>query len=131
MEIEVKPCTKVKYGSKAFAEMDIFRIKNRINYDHKVLETPLKVPIRAYKCKFCGGWHLTSQEEWGPKDEELEVKDMNFAMKIPEKEQTPEEKIKELESKIQSLEQQVFNRDKMIRSLKKTNNELIIKTLNK
>lgn len=23
------------------------------------------VPVRAYECDFCDGWHVTSQEVWG------------------------------------------------------------------
>ena len=48
-----RKCEKVAYGSKAFAENDIARIKNKSIRDTQ--------PQRAYKCEKCGLWHLTSK----------------------------------------------------------------------
>ena len=48
-----EPCNKVKYGTKKAAEEDMKRIKNSSKKEI--------LPIRAYKCKICNCWHLTSK----------------------------------------------------------------------
>ena len=48
-----EPCNKVKYGTKKAAEEDLKRIKNSSKKEI--------LPIRAYKCKICNCWHLTSK----------------------------------------------------------------------
>ena len=50
-------CNKVYFSSKKFAEEDIARIKSKSNRDKK--------PIRAYLCKNCNSWHLTSSPPKG------------------------------------------------------------------
>lgn len=50
-------CKKKSYPSKTIAEMHMISQQKRNNSfnQHK------KVPIRAYFCRKCVGWHLTSQ----------------------------------------------------------------------
>ena len=48
-----EPCNKVKYGTKKAAEEDLKRIKNSSKKEI--------LPIRAYECKICNCWHLTSK----------------------------------------------------------------------
>lgn len=47
------PCRKAMYNSKEEAE-DMIRFIN---------ENRITREIRAYKCKVCGFWHLTSRSE--------------------------------------------------------------------
>lgn len=44
---------RLRDGHQAFAELE--RIALHTAPSHRI-------PIRAYRCAFCGGWHLTSQE---------------------------------------------------------------------
>lgn len=48
-----EPCKKIKYGTKEIAEEDMKRIKKSSKKEI--------LPIRAYKCKICNCWHLTSK----------------------------------------------------------------------
>ena len=48
-------CKKVSYSSQVFALEDLIRIVKKSDRD--------TVPIRAYKCDFCGKWHLTSHKD--------------------------------------------------------------------
>lgn len=48
-------CKKVKYSTEAFAMQDVARIEKVSKRD--------KVPVRAYLCTRCKGWHLTSSED--------------------------------------------------------------------
>ena len=108
-------CEKVRYSSKAFADADVEKIKNSSNRQ--------KIPLRSYLCK-CGAWHLTSK--------------MNISELIKENEEL-KERIRELEKTyvsfsspdalVQSLQQQLKNKDQIIKNLKKTNSELIIKKI--
>jgi|ERR1035437_303553 hypothetical protein len=52
------PCDKLAYCSEKVAKEHINSI-NKKTYNHKT-------PVRAYECKTCGAWHLTSVsfEEW-------------------------------------------------------------------
>ena len=50
--------------------------KNRYESRERAMEAAFKSmayydasPLRAYKCKFCGGWHLTSMVETRPDEE--------------------------------------------------------------
>lgn len=108
-------CQKVRYSSKEFADADIERIKN--------ISDRKKIPLRSYLCK-CGAWHLTSK---------IDISE------IFKENETLKERIRELEkisvnfsspdSLVQSLQQQVKNKDQIIKNLRKTNRELVIKTL--
>ena len=48
-----EPCKKIKYGTKEIAEEDLRRIRKTSKKEI--------LPIRAYKCKICNCWHLTSK----------------------------------------------------------------------
>lgn len=46
-------CIKVRFRDLLAAQLEIQRIaKHSVGW---------KVPVRAYQCQYCGGWHLTSQ----------------------------------------------------------------------
>ena len=47
-------CKKVSFATEAGANADIIKIKNKSNRK--------TIPIRAYHCWKCNGWHLTSKK---------------------------------------------------------------------
>jgi hypothetical protein len=50
------PCaSKLVYTTKTFAELRIRRMKSKPGNVYSEL--------RKYKCRHCGGWHLTSEEQ--------------------------------------------------------------------
>lgn len=49
-------CTKITYATEAIAKAELARIKQR--------EQKHKKPYRAYECPDCGGWHLTSRDDF-------------------------------------------------------------------
>ncbi len=60
----VLPCEKITYASEKIAKASLHFIE--------ALKQEHKKPVRAYECKICGGWHLTSisYEEWEKRKEE-------------------------------------------------------------
>lgn len=48
-------CEKVRFGTEKFAMEHIKILKKN--------SVRKKIPIRAYACQKCGGWHLTSRIE--------------------------------------------------------------------
>jgi hypothetical protein len=50
-----RPCTKTRYRDRIAALNALSRIGR---HD----EERAKAPSRAYSCRYCHGWHLTSQE---------------------------------------------------------------------
>ncbi|HKY46171.1 MAG TPA: hypothetical protein VJM50_23975 [Pyrinomonadaceae bacterium] len=46
-------CLKRRYLTATDAELDLSRIKAKANHGH--------IPVRAYRCQWCAGFHLTSR----------------------------------------------------------------------
>jgi hypothetical protein len=46
-------CVKRRYTGQPLAEFELKHIRAKSTRDH--------VPLRAYSCQHCGGWHLTSE----------------------------------------------------------------------
>jgi len=46
-------CVKVRYPDDVRAQIDLARIRAVTNHGY--------VPVRAYRCEHCSGWHLTSR----------------------------------------------------------------------
>lgn len=46
-------CVKQRFHTRASAEVELARIGRHASHDY--------VPVRAYCCEWCGGWHLTSR----------------------------------------------------------------------
>lgn len=46
-------CLKRRYQNSIDAELDLARIHAKANHGH--------IPVRAYRCEWCHGWHLTSR----------------------------------------------------------------------
>ena len=59
-------CNKTRYITEKYALLDIERIQKKSNRD--------KIPQRAYFCKKCNGWHLTSHKDFKTQIEEFELK---------------------------------------------------------
>ena len=92
-------CKKTTYRTSQLAWEDLERIKAKT--DRQI------IPKRAYKCKRCGNFHLTSKST--PKDK---IKDLKFKVFILKK------KLAESESKLASREEELFKRIEEIKKLK-------------
>lgn len=52
-----KICYKITYESENAAKSHLKSIKNNSDTNRSI------IPVRAYECPLCSGWHLTSQEK--------------------------------------------------------------------
>lgn len=46
-------CLKQRFRSESAALLELSTIRRTSNRTH--------IPVRAYRCEWCGGWHLTSK----------------------------------------------------------------------
>ena len=132
-------CKKTKYSSKEFAEFGIVHIQEK--------SFKAKVPVRAYLCDRCNCWHLTSKPDYFELQKEIDLlKEKNKELENAAKEnELLKEKNKELgnlskseaynnaarDDLVQKLQQALSNKDKIIKNLRKTNEELVIKNIAK
>lgn len=84
-------CKKTQYTSEQFALDDIKRIAKKSTRD--------KVPTRAYLCKICNFWHLTSSQDW---KESVRLKNLKITALIEALNKQSEE-IKTLKAEIETL----------------------------
>lgn len=52
--IKRRPCQKVRYPNELEAKIKLARIRSQDHDDHH--------EQRAYRCPWCRGWHLTSED---------------------------------------------------------------------
>ena len=128
-------CKKSKYVSEEFALIELKNIQKRSK--RKV------IPVRAYLCKHCGKWHLTSQPSAFVLQEENELlkkKVLELQETIKENNKKTIELIKQERSKanigvygeteIKKLNKVISEKDRLIKKLREESWELISK-LNK
>lgn len=113
-------CTKVKYANEVFAKQDIERIRKT--------STRKTIPIRAYLC-YCGSWHLTSKDL--PTVTRLKsVLDENNQLRAEIKLlKSQEQRQININKAITNLNKRLTERDKLIKSLRLSNNDLIAKNI--
>lgn len=92
-------CKKTTYRTSQLAWEDLERIKAK--------NTREKCPKRAYKCKKCGNFHLTSRNT--PKDK---INDLKFQVFILKK------KLAKSKENLASREEELFKRIEEIKKLK-------------
>jgi hypothetical protein len=130
-------CKKTKYSSKEYAEFGIVHIQEK--------SFKAKIPVRAYLCEKCKCWHLTSKPDYFELQKEIELlKERNKELENVVKEnELLKEKNKELgnlsksesynnanrDNLVQKLHEAISNKDKIIKNLRKTNEELVIKNI--
>lgn len=57
-------CGKTRYDSRDEARAALAGIQRRPDVALMNYLRSGKVPSRVYRCRECGGWHLTARKEW-------------------------------------------------------------------
>jgi hypothetical protein len=94
-------CKKTQYTTEQFALDDIERIRKKSTRD--------KVPTRAYFCKICNLWHLTSSVDW---KESVRIKNLKITALIEALDEQKEE-IKKLKTEIEVLKKSTNKEDRI------------------
>jgi hypothetical protein len=117
-------CLKTQYTTEAFALSDIIRIKKKSTRDN--------VPKRAYFCRLCNFWHLTSQtdkleERLNTKIAELqeEVKALKAERELFKKTSTEEKALVKADARVLELNNRNGSLQKRNKTITKDNHDLI------
>lgn len=124
-------CTKTKYTSEEFALDDIKRIKKKSIRD--------KVPTRAYLCKFCNFWHLTSSQDWKKEALEKDLRITELTQELGEvkveleklkKATNREDRIAvKADERVKEANNRVAKQKELVRKLRESNEDLICKNI--
>ena len=94
-------CNKTQYASEEFALDHIKRIAKKSTRD--------KVPTRAYLCKICNLWHLTSSIDW---KESVRLKNLKITELINALTEVRAE-VKVLKAEIETLKKETNKEDRV------------------
>ena len=120
-------CLKSKYRDEKSALDDIKLISKKSNRT--------KIPIRAYLCRHCSSWHLTSAPDFTSIKEENEIlkKELKKISQefINYKKSERKGLLKEIkkESYVSQLKSQLSKKKEIIKHLRNNNSELISKNI--
>jgi hypothetical protein len=119
-------CLKTQYTTEAFALGDIARIKKKSTRDN--------IPKRAYFCRLCNFWHLTSradklEERLNAKIAELqeEVKTLKAELELFKKTSTEEKALVKADVRVKELNDRNHTLQKRNKAITKDNQDLIAK----
>lgn len=131
MDSKIPPgeCSKTKYANEAAANRDILRIQET--------STRSNIPIRAYYCGGCKGWHLTSKEphlvtqirtiSQELEEAKKEIERLNLQNKAYKQKyfRNDAEKMLRKDQEVACLNRTIIEKDRQINSLTKEINSLI------
>lgn len=117
-------CNKTLYKTEQYALIDLEKIQKKSHRD--------KVPQRAYFCKKCNGYHLTSHKDFKTQIDELELKQAKLKDILKNyKKYLQEEKTinAELLQEINEKNKKIANQKNLIKRLecKLQNSKVIVK----
>lgn len=123
-------CKKVCYLNEETARHDLEKIKKKSKNKN--------IPFRSYKCEKCGWWHLTSstkgehfenifQDNLRLSNELLELKKQFEELKSKNAKEVS--KIVSTDQRILQLNQVIAANNKRLQSMRKANEELVVKNI--